>query len=62
MIEKAGRTLDLSPGQLHALRTEKSAPVIEEIFEQIEKKSLQVNPSGLAGKAIAYALKFKKQL
>ena len=61
-IEEEARKEELSPEELCALRKKKSRPIADDFFIWIEKKSLQINPSGPMGKAIGYALKIKQSL
>jgi transposase len=59
-IEKEAR--DLDAGTRLALRLEKSKPLAAEFFSWLEKKTLEVNPASLLGKAIAYTFKLKDRL
>lgn len=59
-VEKEAKDLD-AQARL-ALRREKSRPIVEEFFSWLETKTLQVNPSGLLGKAVTYAFKLKDSL
>ena len=59
-IEKEAGGLD-ADARL-ALRQEISRPIAEEFFLWLEKKTLEVNPASLMGKAIAYSFKLKVRL
>lgn len=47
---------ELSPEERHALRQEKSRPVIEEMRAWLDRSVLQVPPKSALGKALAYTL------
>ena len=55
-IEKFGRKSDFTPEQMVALRQERSAPIIEELYDYLNGLSGQTPPKGLLGKAVNYAL------
>lgn len=59
-IEKEARELDAETRL--ALRQEQSRPIAEAFFNWLEKKTLEVNPASLLGKAIAYSFKLKTRL
>ena len=61
-IEKHARMNDLSPEAITELRQRESKEVVDEFFKTIDAKALQVNPSGLMGKAIAYTMSMRKHL
>ena len=53
---------DLPPAAITELRQRESKMIVDEFFKTIDAKALQINPSGLMGKAIAYAMKMRKHL
>ena len=59
-IEDEIREMDAAARQ--NVRQEKSRPVAEEFFTWLEKKTLEVNPESLMGKAVSYAFKLKTGL
>jgi len=59
-IEDEIRDMDAAARQ--NARQEKSRPVAEEFFMWLEKKTLEVNPESLMGKAVSYAFKQKTRL
>ena len=61
-IEKHARVNDLPPAAITELRQRESKMIVDEFFKTIDAKALQINPSGLMGKAIAYAMKMRKHL
>ena len=48
---------DMSPDERYRLRQEKSAPLLEEFHKWLLKRSAQVPPKSLIGKAIGYTLR-----
>ena len=55
-IEKLGRKSDFTPEQMVELRRERSAPIIEELYDYLNRLCGQTPPKGLLGKAVNYAL------
>ena len=55
-LEKKGKTRHLTPSQLAQLRKKEAEPVLDTFRIWLEKKSLQVVPKSLLGKAVAYTL------
>jgi len=56
IIEETVRSKDLLPEQFIAERKSRAEPVLDQFKEWLEKRSLQVPPSLLLGKAIVYTL------
>jgi transposase len=61
-VEKYARMNELSPEAITELRQQESKEIVDAFFKTIETKTLQVSPSSLMGKAIAYAMKIRKHL
>ena len=55
-IEKFGRKSDFTPEQMVELRRERSLPILDELYENLNWLSGQTPPKGLLGKAVNYAL------
>ncbi len=55
-VEKKAKSVTLTPDQRVELRRQESLPVLENFRIWLEKKSLQVVPKSLLGKAVSYAL------
>jgi len=56
LIEKQARINELSAEQIHALRQEKSKPILEDFKKWLDKTEPLTPPQGLLGKAIKYTL------
>jgi len=56
-IESEARRKEISGDQLLSLRQKKAKPIFEEFFKWLSKKSLQVLPKSLLGKAVNYTLR-----
>ncbi len=61
-IESEAKRKEISGDQLLRLRKEKSKPIFDDFFKWLSKKSLQVVPKSLLGKAVNYALGQWKRL
>jgi transposase len=55
-IESEARRKEISGDQLLSLRQKKAKPIFDEFFKWLSKKSLQVLPKSLLGKAVNYTL------
>jgi len=55
-IEKRARIAGLNPEEIVTLRKEKAEPILEAFKKWLDKKSTQVLPKGLLGRAISYTL------
>ena len=55
-IEKRAKARNLDPEQLVFLRQNEAKPLLEKFRKWLEKKSLQVVPKSLLGKAVSYTL------
>ena len=55
-IEKRGKIQNLTPAQLVQLRKKEAEPILDKFRIWLEKKSLQVVPKSLLGKAVGYTL------
>jgi transposase len=56
-VEHEGHLNNYSPEQMKALRQEKAKPRLEDFHQWLNKKSSQVVPKNLMGKAVSYTLK-----
>jgi len=61
-VESEAKRKDLSEDQLLCLRQEKAKPIFDDFFKWLSKKSLQVVPKSLLGKAVNYTLNQWKRL
>jgi len=61
-IESEAKRKEISGDQLLRLRKEKSKPIFDDFFQWLSKKSLQVVPKSLLGKAVNYTLGQWKRL
>ena len=55
-LESEARRKDISGDQLLRLRQEKAKPIFDDFLKWLSKKSLQVVPKSLLGKAVSYTL------
>lgn len=55
-VESEARRKEISGDQLLRLREEKAKPIFDDFFNWLSKKSLQVVPKSLLGKAVNYTL------
>jgi transposase len=55
-IEKYARVKELNPDEIHALRQERSEPILKQFKAWLDEKQPITPPKGLLGKAIEYAL------
>jgi transposase len=55
-IEKKARQNNCSPDQIYEMRQKKARPILEEFHGWLVKRSQQVPPKSLLGKAISYCL------
>ena len=55
-IERSGRKQSFTPEQMVELRREKSAPILEQLYDYLTALSGQTPPKGLLGRAVTYAL------
>lgn len=56
LLEKKGKARNLTPKELVELRKDEAGPILEKFRVWLEKKSLQVVPKSLLGKAVSYTL------
>jgi hypothetical protein len=56
LIERVAREKNLQPPERHALREEKSRPILEALYPLLEGTQAKVLPKSPLGKAIGYAL------
>ena len=61
-VESEGRKSNCTAGQLCILRQEKTKQILEDFYEWLSKKSMQVVPKSLLGKAVSYTLGQWKRL
>ena len=61
-IESHAEEHGLTPDEIKELRREQSKPILDEFFEWLEECRPKVNPGGLLGKAIQYALNHRDAL
>jgi transposase len=55
-VEKIARQKELTPEEIVELRKDKSKPILDELWEWMEKRVSQTPPKGLLGKALNYAV------
>lgn len=61
-IEKEAQKKKLTPEEVFQERQQKSKPLIDEFRQWLLKRSTQIPPKGLLGKAISYALRQRNRL
>lgn len=61
-IEREAKVQEMTPEQRHALRLEKSKPLMEKFFQWVEEKYPTTLPQSPLGKAMKYCLNFKQGL